>query len=79
MYFIPIAAFCTAYYIVNVVQLHMAIKKAFRIDPVKRMKPVDCVQCLSVWLSVVLYFLPIGVSEALGIIFLTGFISTKIR
>lgn len=79
MYFIPIAAFCTAYYIVNVVQLHMAIKRAFNLDPLLRIKPVDCVQCLSVWFALILYFLPIELSQALGTIFLTGFISTKIK
>ena len=79
MYVIAIAAFCLAYYIVNVVQLSMAIKRTSELDPHKRMKPIDCVQCLSVWLAVVLYFLPIEISQCLAVIFGAGFISTRIK
>ena len=74
-----IAAFCTAYYIVNVVQLHMAIKRAFKLDPVKRIKPIDCIQCLSVWIALILLFLPADVSQVLAVIFGAGFISAKVQ
>lgn len=74
-----VAAFCTAYYIVNVVQLAMPLKRAFKLPPDKRLRPLDCAQCLSVWLAVALYFLPIEISQALAVIFGAGFISTKIQ
>lgn len=79
MYPIAIAAFCTAYYIVNVLHLAMAYKKAFKLPADRRLKPFDCVQCLSVWMAVILYFLPIEISQALAVIFGAGFISTRIK
>ena len=74
-----IAGFCTAYYFVNVLQAPMRIKRAFKLDPVKRIKPFDCVQCLSVWLTVALFFLPGGVSEFLAVAFGAGFIGSKVQ
>lgn len=79
MIYIFIAAFCTAYYMVNVVQLHMAIKRAWQLDPVKRIKPIDCVQCLSVWFAVILFCLPVEVSQFLAVCFGAGFLSTRIK
>ena len=78
-FLIAVAAFCTAYYLVNVVQLAMAIKRVLKLPPEKRMKPIDCVQCLSVWFALILYFLPIQVSACLAVSFGAGFISTKIK
>ena len=74
-----IAAFCFAYYAVNVVNPAMRIKRAFKINPLQRLKPLDCTQCLTVWIAVVLYLLPAIYSEALAIIFGAGFISIKIK
>lgn len=79
MFLVPIAAFCTAYYTVNVVGLHMAIKRAFKINPAQRIKPLDCVNCLSVWMALVFYFAPHGVTECFSLCFGAGFISTKIK
>lgn len=74
-----IAAFCTAYYIVNVVQLPMAIKRAWQLPPTQRIKPIDCVQCLSVWIALTLLFLPIEVSNCLAVCFGAGFIGSKVH
>lgn len=72
-----IAAFCTAYYFVNVAM--PPLKRAFKILPGKRIKPFDCVQCLSVWLALVLYFAPHDIAQVLAVIFGAGFISIKIK
>ena len=79
MFVITIAAFCTAYYIVNVVMPANTIKKIFKIHHTRRLKPIDCVNCLSVWLAVILYFQPIEFSQFLAICFGAGFISTRIK
>jgi hypothetical protein len=79
MLIITIAAFCTAYYFVNVVQFHMAIKRAFKLNPSRRLKPIDCVQCLSVWFGLILWFCPIELSQCLAVIFGAGFISTRVH
>jgi len=77
MYYTIIAAFCTAYYFINVAGFHMNIKRAFKRQG--RIKPFDCVQCISVWLAVVFYFLPDPITKFFAIIFLTGFIAQKIK
>lgn len=74
-----IAGFCLAYYFVNVLQAPMRIKRAFKLPPAKRIKPFDCVQCLSVWLTVIIYFLPVQYQQFIAAIFLAGFISTKVQ
>jgi hypothetical protein len=78
MYFTA-AGFLVAYYFVNVAGFHMLIKKSLRLPIESRIKPFDCVVCLSVWLSVILYFLPVEISQFLTIVFAAGFISTRVK
>jgi hypothetical protein len=77
MWVISIAAFVTAYYFVNV--FIPPVKRVLKILPGKRIKPFDCVQCLSVWIAIILYFLPIELSQAMAVIFGAGFLSIKIK
>jgi hypothetical protein len=79
MFITAIAAFVTAYYFVNVAMIHIALKRAFKYPFGKRMKPVDCVQCLSVWIAIILFFLPEIYSQALLVFFGAGFLGTKIK
>lgn len=79
MFITIIAAFFTAYYFVNVGMFHIALKRVFKYPYGKRMKPIDCVQCLSVWLAVILYCLPPVYSVALAVFFGAGFLGTKIK
>lgn len=76
---IIVAAFCTAYYTVNVVMPANTIKKLLKIHHTRRLKPFDCTVCLSVWLAVVLYFQAIELSQFLAICFGAGFIATRIK
>lgn len=71
------AAFFLAYYFVNVAGFHMVIKKLF--NHPGRLKPFDCVSCLSVWFGLVLCFVPGPVAEAILILFGAGFLSTRIK
>ena len=79
MYIKLLAAFLLAYYFVNVTLLPNSIKKYLQYPPYKRLRPFDCVTCLSVWVAVVLYFLPIQVSQFITIAFGAGFIATRIK
>ena len=79
MYITILAAFLTAYYFVKVAKIVYFIKKVWVIPHEKRIKPFDCVTCLSVWLAVALWFLPIEVSQFLAIAFGAGFIGQKIK
>ena len=76
---IILAAFFFAYYFVEVARIIYVIKKVWKIPFEKRMKPFDCVTCLSVWTAVVLYFLPIEISQFICIIFAAGFLGQKIK
>ena len=79
MYIKLLAAFLLAYYFVNVTLLPNSIKKYLQYPPYKRLRPFDCVTCLSVWVAVVLYFLPVEVSQFITIAFGAGFIATRIK
>jgi len=74
-----LGAFLFSYYFVNIAGIPKAIKKGFKMFPHQRIKPFDCVTCLSVWVAVVLYFLPVQFSECLTIFFGAGFIGNKIK
>ena len=74
-----LGAFFFAYYFVNVAGIPSAIKKGFGMMPHQRLKPFDCVTCLSVWVAITLFFLPIAVSKFLFICFGAGFIGQKIK
>jgi hypothetical protein len=74
-----LAAFFFAYYFVNVAKIVYVIKKVWAIPFERRIKPFDCVTCLSVWCAVVLFFLPIEVSIFIAIIFGAGFLGQKIK
>ena len=79
MIVIPLAAFLFAYYFVNVAKIIYFIKKVWGIPFEKRIKPFDCVTCLSVWSAVVFYFMPESIVQFILIIFGTGFIGQKIK
>lgn len=79
MYIIPLAAFLFAYYFVNVAGIPSAFKKGFNMKPHQRIKPFDCVTCLSAWTSVALFFCPIELSQFLAIIFGAGYLGVKMK
>ena len=74
-----LAAFLFSYYFVNVAMIPNAIKKGFKMQRGARIKPFDCVTCLSVWVAVILYFCPEVTSQFLATIFGAGFLGNKIK
>jgi hypothetical protein len=79
MYITILAAWLFAYYFVKVALLPNKIKSLYNIPFTKRIKPFDCVTCLSVWSAAILYFLPIEISQFLVITFGAGFIGQIIK
>jgi hypothetical protein len=79
MIFIPLAAFLFAYYFVNVAGIPQAIKKGFKMMPHQRLKPFDCVTCLSVWTAITLFMLPIQVTYFIGVTFGAGYLGLKMK
>lgn len=76
---IVIASFLFAYYFVNVAGIHFALKRLLNLKPHQRLKPLDCVTCLSVWMAVVFYFIPYEYVQFIAIIFSAGFVGYKIK
>lgn len=77
MYIYPLAAFLFAYYFVTVAGIPSAIKRA--IGHPGRLKPWDCVSCLSVWVCLILLCVPREVSVIIACLFGAGFIGNKIK
>ena len=76
---ICLASFVFAYYFVNIAGIPAWIKKKLKYPWGKRLKPFDCVTCLSVWMAVVFFFLPVLIVKFIAIIFTAGFIGYKIK
>ena len=75
-----LSGFLFAYYFVTIAGFPMAIKKGFKLPPYKRLKPFDCVTCLSVWSSLAFnLLLPYFAIQLIFWIFLAGFIGNKIK
>ena len=74
-----LAAFLFSYYFVNVAMIPNAIKKGFKMQRGARLKPFDCVTCLSVWVAAVLCFCPNVTSQILATLFGAGFLGNKIK
>lgn len=71
---IILAAFFFSYYFVEIALFPNAIKKALNYPFTKRIKPIDCVTCLSVWVAVVLWFCPVSFSDFILTIFAAGYL-----
>ena len=74
-----VSAFLFSYYFVNVAMIPNAIKRGFKMHPGTRIKPFDCVTCLSVWSAAGFYFMPQQWLEFIAIIFAAGFIGKIIK
>ena len=79
MFINAIAAYFFAYYFVNIFDGAILIKRIFKINPTKRLKPFDCVQCLSVWSALLFLFLPCELVQCIAVLFGAGFLSIKIK
>ena len=76
---IVLAAFFFSYYFVNVAGIPNWIKAKAKMKVGARIKPFDCVTCLSVWIAIVLYFTPEYISYFTAVIFGAGFIGNKLK
>jgi hypothetical protein len=72
-----IAGILTAHFFINVAGLHMVMKRL--LNRPGRLKPFDCQQCLTVWMTLALYFLPIEISQCLATILGAGYFATLLQ
>lgn len=73
---VVLAAVLFSFYFVKVAMIPNKIKQLFKLHPGARLKPFDCVTCLSVWSAAGFYFLPSEITLFTAIIFGAGFIGT---
>jgi hypothetical protein len=76
---IIVASISFAYYFIEIAGIPHAIKRKLNYGRFQRLKPLDCLTCLSVWVSVFLFFCPILTSQFVATIFLSGIIANKIK
>ena len=73
---ILLAAVLFSFYFVKVALIPNKVKQLFKMEHGARLKPFDCVTCLSVWSAAGFYFLPSEITLFIAIIFGAGFIGT---
>ena len=76
---IIVASISFAYYFINIAVIPSAIKRKLNFSRFQRLKPLDCLTCLSVWVAVILFFMPAIAPEFIATIFLSGIIANNIK
>ena len=77
MFIAGIAGLLFAYFFIHVAGFHMVLKRILKRPG--RLKPFDCLQCLTVWSSLALYFLPIEISQCIAIYLGAGYFATMFQ
>lgn len=72
-----VAGILLAYFFINVAGFHMVLKRMLKRPG--RLKPFDCQQCLTVWMTLALYFLPLEVSECIAVVLGAGYFATMFQ
>ena len=76
---IIIASISFSYYFIHIAGIPFWIKRKLNYGRFQRLKPLDCLTCLSVWVASILFFMPIIAPEFIATIFLSGIIANKIK
>ena len=76
---IIVASISFSYYFINITGIPSAIKFRLNFTRFQRLRPFDCLTCLSVWVAVILFFMPTIASEFIATIFLSGIIANNIK
>jgi hypothetical protein len=76
---IIVASISFAYYFIEIAGIPHAIKRKLNYGRFQRLKPLDCLTCLSVWVAVILLFCPIIASQFIATVFLSGIIANNIK
>jgi len=76
---IIVASISFSFYFIEIAGIPQAIKRKLNYGRFQRLKPLDCLTCLSVWVAVFLFFCPILTSQFLATIFISGIIANYIK
>jgi hypothetical protein len=73
------AAVLFAFTFVEVLGVHKVIKRLYNFAPGRRLKPLDCVSCMSFWMCILLLILPNQCSIIIATLFGAAYLGGKIR
>jgi uncharacterized membrane protein len=76
---IIIASISFSYYFIHIAGIPFWIKRKLNYGRFQRLKPLDCLTCLSVWVALILFYMPVIATEFIATIFLSGIIANKIK
>lgn len=74
-----LAAVLFSYFFIAIAGIPQGIKKVFKMKAGARLKPFDCMSCLSAWTALALFFLPDTWSHVAIVMFGAGYIGSKFR
>jgi len=74
-----IAAVLFAYTFVEVLGVHKVIKRFYNYAPGRRLKPLDCVGCMSFWSCIALMILPEHYSTVIATLLGAAYLGGKIK
>ena len=76
---IIVASISFSYYFIEIAGIPSFIKRKLNFGRFQRLKPLDCLTCLSVWVAVILFFMPTIAPEFIATICLSGIIANNIK
>jgi hypothetical protein len=74
-----LAAILFSYYFIAIAGIPQAVKRIFKMKAGARLKPFDCMTCLSAWTALVLFFCPDVASQVGVVMFGAGYIGSKFK
>ena len=74
-----LGALLFSYYFISIAGIPHKIKGWLKMKRHQRLKPIDCMTCLSAWVALLLFFLPPFISEVLVVMFGAGYLGSKIK
>jgi len=78
-FLIIVASISFSYYFIEIAGIPSFIKRKLNFGRFQRLKPLDCLTCLSVWVAIILFFLPTIAPEFIATIFISGIIANNIK
>jgi len=73
------AALFFTHYLIDVFGLPYKLKRIFKIPMTKRIKPFDCNYCLSGWIGLAFFLLPIICSQVVFVLFGSAYLSKYVK
>jgi len=74
-----IAAVLFSYYFIALAGIPSKLKKLLKLKAGARLKPLDCMTCLSAWVGLALFFLPEICTHVALVMFGAGYIGSKFK